>query len=91
MKDLNMHLVMEQLLANLFPSVQKMDMQNQAGWKQILVVLMVWSGFVFSFTSLHNSGMISEADAAVSAAYNSEVAGDHPINLFELRNTLQVS
>ena len=35
--------------------------------------------------------MLSEADAAVSAAYNNDMSVDHPISLFELRNTLQVS
>ena len=37
--------------------------------------------------------MLSEANAALSAAHNNnnDMADDHPINLFELRNTLQVS
>ena len=34
--------------------------------------------------------MLSEADAAVSAASNTDVTVDNPITLFELRNTLQV-
>ena len=46
--------------------------------------------YLYSLNSLHTSGMLSEADAAVSAACNTDVTADNPITLFELRNTLQV-
>lgn len=39
---------------------------------------------------LHSSSILSETDAALSAAYNNDLSADSPINLFELRNTLQV-
>jgi len=39
---------------------------------------------------LHSSVILSETDVAFSAAINNNVSNDYPIDLFELRNTLQV-
>ena len=98
-----MHLVTAQLSASLFPSVWRLVVQKQAG-KFVVVylsvraylyssILYVWidEEYLYSSCSLHTSGMLSEADAAVSAACNVDVTVDNPITLFELRNTLQVS
>ena len=40
---------------------------------------------------LHSSAVLSETDVAFSAAVNNDITTDRPIDLFELRNTLQVS
>ena len=98
-----MHLVTAQLSASLFPSVRRLVVQKQAG-KFVVVYLSVRAylyssilyvrideEYLYSSCSLHTSGMLSEADAAVSAASNVDVTVDNPITLFELRNTLQVS
>ena len=52
--------------------------------------LILYIQILYSSCRLHASGMLSEADAAVSAASNTDVTVDNPITLFELRNTLQV-
>ncbi|XP_065918343.1 transcriptional adapter 1-like [Dysidea avara] len=38
---------------------------------------------------LHSSAVLSETDVAFSAAVNNDITTDRPIDLFELRNTLQ--